>query len=270
MVPQRLNPRVPNSHPMPAGQDGDAAEAPALKDLAITVVHDNYPHCDVLRTAWGFSAYVTGPERTILFDTGSDGALLLENMARLQIEPGRIETLVLSHVHPDHTGGLTGFLKESPHVCVYLPGSFPVRFKDIVRGYGATVVEVNEPCQICPNVYSTGILGRLVKEQALMIRTQRGLVLLTGCAHPGITAILKTVTRLYEGDILLVMGGFHLEWATARKVKKIIGVFQSHGVQYVAPTHCSGDRARDLFARHFGQGYVSVGAGKRVALADLS
>lgn len=270
MVPQRLNPRVPNSHSMPAKQDGHAAEAPALSELAITVVHDNYPHCDTLRTAWGFSAYVTGPERTILFDTGSDGTLLLENMARLQIEPGSVETLVLSHVHPDHTGGLTGFLKENPHVRVYLPASFPARFRDIVRQYGATVVEVNEPCEICPNVYSTGILGHLVKEQALTIRTDRGLVVLTGCAHPGISGILKTVTRLHEGDILLVMGGFHLEWATARKVEKIITAFRSHSVRYVAPTHCSGDKTRALFQRHYGPYYLDVGVGKTLLLAELT
>ncbi len=269
MVPQGLNPRVPNGHSMPARQDGHAAEAPALKELAITVAHDNYPHCAALRSAWGFSAYVTGPDETILFDTGSDGTLLLENMVRLQIEPCRIETLVLSHVHPDHTGGLTGFLKENSHVCVYLPASFPARFRDIVRRYGATVFEVNEPCQICPNVYSTGILGRRIKEQALMIRTQRGLVVLTGCAHPGITKVLEKVRFLHEGEILLVIGGFHLEWATARKVGKIIALFQSYGVRYVAPTHCSGDKARALFQQHYGPHYVDVGVGKTVALAEL-
>lgn len=270
MVSQRLNPRAPNSHSVPDKQDGSTAQALPLDELAITVVHDNYPHCDTLRSAWGFAAYITGPKKTILFDTGSDGTLLLENMARLQIEPGSVETLVLSHVHPDHTGGLTGFLKENSHVRAFLPESFPARFKDTVRGYGATVVEVNEPCAICPNVYSTGILGRLVKEQALMIRTDRGLVVLTGCAHPGITGILRTVTRLHEGYILLVMGGFHLEWATVRKVEKIITAFRSHGVQYVAPTHCSGDKARALFQRHYGPHYLDVGVGKKVLLAELT
>ncbi len=270
MVPQRLNPRAPNGHSVSDKQDGSTAQALPLDELAITVVHDNYPHCDALPTAWGFSAYVTGPEKTILFDTGSDGTLLLENMARLQIEPGSVETLVLSHVHPDHTGGLTGFLEANPRVCVYLPASFPVRFRDIVRGYGATVVEVDEPCAIGPTVYSTGILGRLVKEQALMIRTDHGLVVLTGCAHPGITRILKTVTRLHAGDILLVMGGFHLEWATARKVQKIIAAFRSHGVRWVAPTHCSGDKTRALFQQHYGPHYLEVGVGKTVLLTDLT
>jgi 7,8-dihydropterin-6-yl-methyl-4-(beta-D-ribofuranosyl)aminobenzene 5'-phosphate synthase len=223
-----------------------------------------------LRTAWGFSALVTGPEKTILFDTGSDGALLLENMARLQIEPSRVDVVVLSHVHGDHTGGLTGFLKEKPNVCVYLPEPFPIKFKDAVRGYGATVVEVREPQEICTGVYTTGVLGRRVKEHSLLVRTERGMVVLTGCAHPGIAKIVERAGHLYEEDILLVMGGFHLEWATARKVRKIISVFRGRQVRCVAPAHCSGDKARQLLREHFGPHFIDVGVGTRFTLADIA
>lgn len=245
------------------------ASLPALNDLAITVVHDNDPYADSLKPAWGFSALVTGAERTILFDTGSDGTLLLENMARLDIEPGGIDLVVLSHIHGDHTGGLTGFLKENARVEVYLPGSFAARVKDVVRGYGATVVDVTGPQEICPNVYTTGIMGRRVKEQALIVRTQRGLIVLTGCAHPGIVRMVENVKSLYPDNILFVIGGFHLEWATAGKVERIISAFKCHGVQYVAPTHCSGERARQLFQQRYGDGYISTGVGKTISLADL-
>jgi 7,8-dihydropterin-6-yl-methyl-4-(beta-D-ribofuranosyl)aminobenzene 5'-phosphate synthase len=194
---------------------------------------------------------------------------VLENMARLHIAPAGIDIAVLSHIHGDHTGGLTGFLKENPRIEVHLPGSFPARVKDVVRGYGATVVEVTGPREICPNVYTTGLMGRLVKEQALIVRTQRGLIVLTGCAHPGVVRMVEKVKGLYPESILLVMGGFHLEWATAGKVEKIISAFKGHGVQYVAPTHCSGERARQLFQQRYGDGYISVGVGKTISLADL-
>lgn len=252
----------------PVAQEPSLAQVPGLTDLGVTVVHDNYPCVCSLKTAWGLSALVTGAEKTILFDTGCDGTLLLENMAKLRIDPGRIDIVVLSHVHKDHTGGLTGLLQANPRVQVYLPESFPVRFKEVVRGYGATIVEIGGPQEICQDVYTTGTLGQRVKEQALVIRTQRGLVVLTGCAHPGIVQILKRVRRLHEEDILLVLGGFHLEWVTKWKVEAIIAVFRSHGVRYVAPTHCCSDKARQLFQESYGPSCLDMGVGRTIALAD--
>jgi 7,8-dihydropterin-6-yl-methyl-4-(beta-D-ribofuranosyl)aminobenzene 5'-phosphate synthase len=250
-------------------QEQNPAPVPAVNELTIRIVHDNYSCADSLKTAWGFSALVTGPERTILFDTGSDGALLLENMAALRIDPAGIGIVVLSHIHGDHTGGLTGFLTENSRAEVYLPRSFPARVKNVVRGHGATLVETTGPQEICPNVFTTGVMGRLVKEQALIVRTQRGLVVLTGCAHPGIVRIVEKVKSLHEESILLVLGGFHLEWATAGRVQRIIAAFKNHGIQYVAPTHCSGERARHLFRQHYGEGCIDAGVGKTISLTDL-
>lgn len=254
----------------PAAQEPSLARVPALDNLVLTVVHDNYPCVDSLKTAWGFSALVTGADKTILFDTGCDGPLLLENMERLQLDPGRIDIVVLSHVHRDHTGGLTGLLQANPRVQVCLPAAFPARFKEAVRGYGATLIEIGGPQEVCKDVYSTGGLGRRVQEQALVIRTQRGLVVLTGCAHPGIVQILKSVRRLLDEDLLLVLGGFHLEWVTKGKVEAILAAFHSHGVRYVAPTHCSSDKARQLFQQSYGPGCLDAGVGKTIALADLA
>jgi 7,8-dihydropterin-6-yl-methyl-4-(beta-D-ribofuranosyl)aminobenzene 5'-phosphate synthase len=250
-------------------QEQNSAPLSALNELTIRIVHDNYPCADSLKAAWGFSALVTGPERTILFDTGSDGILLLENMAAMQIDPAGIDIVVLSHVHGDHTGGLTGFLKENGRAEVCLPKSFPARVKNVVRGYGATLVETAGPQEICPNVFTTGVMGRLVKEQAMIVRTRRGLVVLTGCAHPGIVRIVEKVTSLHEESILLVLGGFHLEWATAGRVQRSITAFKNHGIRYVAPTHCSGERARHLFQQHYGEGCIDAGAGRTISLTDL-
>ncbi len=255
-----MSPVEPERHP---------AELPALSDLAITIVHDNNPCVDSLKTAWGFSAFVTGPEKIILFDTGSDGTLLLENMAKLQIDPGRVDFVVLSHIHGDHAGGLTGLLKENPRVQVFLPASFPAKFKTAVQGHGATVVEIKEPREICQNVSTTGVLGRRIKEQALIIRTERGLVVLTGCAHPGIARIVKEVRRQHAESLLLVIGGFHLEWMTKGRVESIIAAFQDYGIRYVAPIHCSGDKARRLFQQSYGPGYVDAGVGKTITLPEL-
>jgi 7,8-dihydropterin-6-yl-methyl-4-(beta-D-ribofuranosyl)aminobenzene 5'-phosphate synthase len=245
-------------------------EAAPLDDLTITIVHDNYPHAESLKTAWGFSAHVVGAGRSILFDTGSDGTLLLENLAALRIDPAVIDILVLSHPHGDHTGGLTGLLKAAPRLCVHLPESFPARIKDVIRGYGASIIEVRGPGEVCPNVYTTGVLGRRVREQAMVVRTGRGLIVLTGCAHPGIARIVTEVRRLHAEGILFVLGGFHLEWTMSRTVGKVIAVFENQGVRYVAPTHCSGEKARRQFEQHYGPRFIEVGVGRTIALADLA
>ncbi len=253
-------------------------EVNGVNNLTITVVYDNNPYKEGLapplrgaglETAWGFACLITGAEKTILFDTGGDGAILLNNMGKLAIEPNSMELVVLSHIHGDHTGGLGGFLERNPGVTIYLPKSFPERFKDDVQSGGPKIVEVEQPLKICENVYSTGQSGLLIKEQSLIVRTNKGLVVITGCAHPGIVKIASKAKELLKDDILLVMGGFHLEWATKGKLEKIISAFEELGVRYAGPCHCSGERARSLFEEHFGKNYINIGAGKVITLADL-
>ena len=249
--------------------------------ISITVTYDNNPSEQGLETDWGFSAFITGTEKTVLFDTGG-GQLLLDNMEKLAIEPDSIDVVVLSHIHGDHTGGLSGFLEKNANVTIYLPSVFPKRFKDNARDHGARIIEVNpvrsktsisngvkESLKICENVYSTGQLGKWIKEQSLIIRTDKGLIVITGCAHPGIVNIVNKAKDLIKDDIFLVMGGFHLEWANKGRIEKIISAFKQLGVRYVGPCHCSGHKARSLFEKHFGDDYINIGAGKVITLADL-
>ncbi len=242
---------------------------PGVNDLTIKVVYDNNPYKKELGTAWGFSAFIIGTEKNILFDTGGDSSLLLGNMKKLEIEPNSIDVVVLSHIHGDHTGGLANFLQKNHNIEVFLPESFPKKFKENVQKHGVKIVEVKQPLKICENVYSTGQLGKWIKEQSLIIRTKVGLVVITGCAHPGIVNIVNTVKELMKDDILLVMGGFHLEWATRGKIEKIISAFKQHAVRFVGPCHCTGEKARSLFEKHFGKNYINIGVGKVMTLADL-
>ena len=258
--------------------------------ISITVTYDNNPCEQGLETDWGFAAFITGTDpqarlapvsafaestgagagRTILFDTGPATAnSLLDNMQKLAIEPANVDMVVLSHIHGDHTGGLSSFLEKNPNVTVYLPSVFPKKFKDNVRNSGAKIVEVKESLQICENVYSTGQLGKWIKEQSLIIRTDKGLVVITGCAHPGIVNVVNTAKDLIQDDIFLVMGGFHLEWAGRGKIEKIISAFKKIGVRYVGPGHCTGHKARTLFEKHFSTNYIDVGAGKVITAVDL-
>jgi len=241
----------------------------AIKNLSITVSYDNNPYKERLKTAWGFSCVIRGTEKTILFDTGGDGSILLTNMEELGINPKEIDLVVLSHIHGDHVGGLPSFLRKNPGVVVYLPKSFPKGFKDGVKEYGAKIVEVQGPLKICEGVYSTGELGTWIKEQSLIIYTEKGLIVITGCAHPGIVKVVNKAKDLAKGDVLLVMGGFHLGGESKGEIENIISSFRKLGVSYVGPCHCSGDTARQLFKQEYGENFINVGVGRVVTMNDL-
>ena len=241
----------------------------AVKNLSITVSYDNNPYKERLTTAWGFSCVIRGTEKTILFDTGGDGSILLTNMEELGINPKEIDLVVLSHIHGDHVGGLPSFLRKNPEVVVYLPKSFPKGFKDEVKEYGAKIIEVQGPLKICEGVYSTGELGTWIKEQSLIIYTEKGLVVITGCAHPGIVKIVNKAKDLVKGDVLLVMGGFHLGGESKGEIEKIVSSFRKLGVSYVGPCHCSGDAARQLFKEEYGENFINIGVGRVITMSDL-
>jgi 7,8-dihydropterin-6-yl-methyl-4-(beta-D-ribofuranosyl)aminobenzene 5'-phosphate synthase len=191
-------------------------------------------------------------------------------MEKLAIGPKTIDVVFLSHIHGDHTGGLCSFLEKNCDVTVYLPKSFPREFETTVQGFGTKIVEVGQSLEICENVYSTGQVGGWMKEQSLIIRTDKGLVIITGCAHPGIVKIINAARDLMKDDILLVMGGFHLEWATKGKIERIISTFKQMGVRYIAPAHCTGEKASSLFEEHFDKNYINIGVGKVITIENLS
>jgi 7,8-dihydropterin-6-yl-methyl-4-(beta-D-ribofuranosyl)aminobenzene 5'-phosphate synthase len=241
------------------------SESPSLRTPVITVVYDNNPYGEGLETAWGFSCLVEGMEKTVLFDTGGDGKRLLANMGRLGIAPREIDAVVVSHIHGDHTGGLHSLLAENRQIVTYLPESFPESFFRDTKKRGSNVIPVSGPLKICDGVYSTGELGTLPREQSLVVSTARGLVIITGCAHPGIVRIVHTVKERFGGDILLVLGGFHLTASGREEIEAVIAGMKALGVRHVAPCHCTGDTARKLFMKAFGAGFIDTGVGKVIA-----
>jgi 7,8-dihydropterin-6-yl-methyl-4-(beta-D-ribofuranosyl)aminobenzene 5'-phosphate synthase len=240
-----------------------------ISDFTITVIYDNNEYKQGLEAAWGFSCLVSGTEKTILFDTGGDGELLMRNMGKLNIDPETVDAIVLSHIHGDHVGGLKTVLAANSNVDVYVPKSFPEDFKKSIEKYGAQLVDVHEPSKICENVYSTGELGVAIKEQSLVIHTEKGLVVITGCAHPGIVKIIGHAKNMIKDEVLFVMGGFHLGSTSKKQIKTIISGFNNLGVHNVAPCHCSGDNARDLFEQEFQQHCINVTVGRVIKMDEF-
>lgn len=229
--------------------------------LRIRVIFDNVRYSGQLESAWGFSCVIEGRPQVILFDTGSDGNILLANMTKMGIEPSKVETVFLSHLHGDHTGGLRAFLQQNPGVTVYLPASFPASFQQSVTTLGSRFRALEKPEKLFDKVYTTGELDDWINEQSLVIDTPRGLVIVTGCAHPGIVRIVSQAKNWLQKEVYLVMGGFHLEGQPPDELQRVAEELKKLGVKKVAPSHCTGDAARKLFRELWGQDFLESGVG---------
>jgi 7,8-dihydropterin-6-yl-methyl-4-(beta-D-ribofuranosyl)aminobenzene 5'-phosphate synthase len=233
-------------------------------DIQLTVVYDNNPCDQKLKTDWGFSCFVEGLEKSVLFDTGANGQILLSNMEKLGIRPEDIDVAVLSHAHRDHTGGLEDLLTRNSKIEVWLPDFFSSDFKSQARKKGAKVVEVTASRRICEGASTSGVIEGWIKEQSLVLDTRKGLVLVTGCAHPRIVHIIARVKELFQKDIFMALGGFHLAGFDEKYIKEIILSFRESGIRKVGPAHCSGDEARRLFGEEYRDDFIKIGVGKKI------
>lgn len=237
------------------------------ESITATILYDNYLFTEGLKTDWGFACFIEGTEKTILFDTGTKGDILLHNVDKLKVNLKGVDLVLLSHFHEDHTGGIWTFLKENSDVSVYMPASFPKDFAEKIQKKKAQVVTVKGPIEICQDVHLTGEMGKQIIEQSLILNTSKGLVLITGCAHPGIVDTIKRAKEILNKNVYLVFGGFHLLQHSASQLEEIIGQFKDLGVQKVGATHCTGDKAIEMFKEAYGDNFFQMGAGKALKIS---
>ena len=167
--------------------------------MKITLIYDNEVYKLGLQNDWGFSALIEIEDRKILFDTGAKGSILINNMEKLNIEPESIDEVFISHSHWDHTGGLSQFLKMNKTAKIYIPNSFFFRAKN------REVIKVKKPIKIHENIFSTGTLKHI--EQSMVIKIDKGLVIIAGCSHPGVRNILDSASQF--GKPYALIGGLH-------------------------------------------------------------
>jgi 7,8-dihydropterin-6-yl-methyl-4-(beta-D-ribofuranosyl)aminobenzene 5'-phosphate synthase len=170
--------------------------------MKLTIVYDNEIYKENPGTSdHGFSCLIETDERTILFDTGTDGNILLDNMKLLDIDPSMIDTVVISHEHYDHNGGLEQLLQYLVKPTIY-------RLEPSIRNSSVEENKVDKTVQIAKHITSTGRLsGSPVDEQSLLLETKKGWVVLTGCSHPGVGNILQSAEK--QGKVLGLIGGLH-------------------------------------------------------------
>jgi len=212
--------------------------------MQITIVYDNTTSKKNLIEDWGWSCFIETEERNILFDTGGNGKILLENMLNLKINPTSIDDVVISHSDFDHIGGLSTFLNLNPNAVVHIPISFHgIHYPNKVRYY-------DKPTEIHKNIFLTGELDK--REQSLAIKTEKGLVLIVGCGHPGIKKIINSFSQF--GKVFAIVGGLHdfKEIEILSKVEKI------------CPAHCT--KYKENIKTCYPEKYIENGVGEKIRL----
>jgi 7,8-dihydropterin-6-yl-methyl-4-(beta-D-ribofuranosyl)aminobenzene 5'-phosphate synthase len=111
------------------------------------------------------------------------------------------------------------------------------------------------------------MLGSDPPEQAMVIDLPDAVsAIISGCAHPGMEAIVEHATLCLDKRVDWAIGGFHLMYADSAQITRSIRSLQDLGVRFVVPTHCTGDEALAAFRRAYGSHCITGGVGRKVVL----
>ncbi|MGM0385782.1 MAG: MBL fold metallo-hydrolase [Actinomycetota bacterium] len=233
----------------------------------LTILSDNYASVPGLASVWGFAARLRAGGHTLLFDTGSNGRVLLKNAAVLGVDLGAAELAIFSHIHWDHIGGMDSFIELNPHATVVVHDGFSKHLVADLRTMCDRVLVVGEePVELFPGILSTGMLTAEPPEQSLVLDVDGVTAVISGCAHPGIERIVARGVEMLGKPVDWAIGGFHLMYSDADEIERTIRMLQDLGVSHVVPTHCTGNVARAHFQRVYGPGYVEGGVGRELTL----
>lgn len=288
--------------------DGTRLALSPTRTLSVLPLIDWYAAHGDLETESGVSCLVRADATTFLFDLGLNrkGAYeppLLRNMARLGVDPAEIDFVVVSHPHGDHMGG---FKNQFAHQAIVCQKHDPLTGKPVyttaplrLTQGSSTLIQV--PRLLTPGVATTGPLPRAlflmgyVQEQAVAINVKgKGLVLLVGCGHPGIEALIERAEQLFAAPVYGVIGGLHFPitddrahigpfrfqqllgsptppWRPPGKqaVKQTIAYLKARSIHYIAPSaHDTCDWSLHAFEEAFGDAYHPLKVGSPLQVEE--
>jgi 7,8-dihydropterin-6-yl-methyl-4-(beta-D-ribofuranosyl)aminobenzene 5'-phosphate synthase len=273
--------------------------APLVAKDRVTVLYDAFSDNKSVIKDWGFSALVEHDGKRILFDTGNNAATFEHNVKALGVDLSKLDFVVISHRHSDHTTGLKYLLAVNPRVPIYAPmesfgifgGAVPptlikpvtslperMRYYDgkypdkVSSGYpwsSGDFVLVDKQTEISPGIFLVFTISKTpgtleLRELSLVLRGPNGLSIIVGCSHPGIEEILQAASAI-DPHVHFLCGGLHLVATTESEIDRLVDSLKNKWkLEKVAPGHCTGEPAFLRLQKAFGDDYLYAGAGTRI------
>lgn len=249
-----------------------------------TLVENTAGEHHALVSEHGISFLVEKDDRRILFDTGQSDAYLY-NAMQLNIDMSKVDTVILSHGHYDHSGGFRYLSEVSEYYHVWMNETFfdekygirETAYDYLGNNFDETFLIdnsipysfVTEPTrEIAPGIYIVSSFERKHDEEEInprfMIRkdssfvtdpfddeillaldTEKGMVVLLGCAHPGMMNMLDTVKQAFKKPIAAVLGGTHLVEAKGERLRRSLEYLQDPDLLIAGVSHCTGKEAME-------------------------
>jgi len=226
--------------------------------MKFSIVFDNYQANEKLESFWGFGCMI---DDDFLFDTGSNGRALVRNMVKMGFNIEKLNYLFISHPHWDHIGGIDSIVDINRNLTFFLPDSLSSLYiRDLKRLAKVKVIK-EYPTKLFDNFYSSGVMHP-VGEHSLVIDEGDFGIVVAGCSHPGIHNLVKRAKDILNKPIVYVIGGFHLMRSSEEEIIEVVRELKLLGVEYITPTHCTGDLAIEIFKNEYGENYIPGGVGR--------
>jgi len=214
--------------------------------MKIVVLSDDKAGRGGLLAKHSLSLYIERYGEYILFDLGVDSTILEHNSSVLDVSIDLVDYAVISHEHTPHYGGFKYLSSQAPYTDVYIPFTTSESLGRTLKLHGLKPIEVTKWMKLSDGVYVSKPYYGPPYEHLLVFNEPKGLVVLTGCLHPGIDALLDT-SKAFNRRIHGLIGGFHLYNAPKDSIK----VFASRIIdevkpEFIVPLHCSGGRVIEL------------------------
>jgi 7,8-dihydropterin-6-yl-methyl-4-(beta-D-ribofuranosyl)aminobenzene 5'-phosphate synthase len=205
---------------------------------------------------WGISVYF--PDPMLLFDTGENYLSLEENLKISGIEKADIKNIFIPKETWEHTGGLEAIMDVN--TTVYVPYGVSDDLIEMINSVGAECKMIEEIEEILPLFYSTGNLSGEEPEQALLVKGSDGVSIFVGSLNSNLIDIFKRVKSI-DGSIDLLLGKLNTLSLNKNEIMNFAKSIGKYRPKRVAPTHCSGELALEVFKEYFKKRFINVGVG---------